>query len=140
MKTDPVFGRTMALMERALDVQARNQKLIVSNIANMDTPNYKAFRMLVDAQLERQSASGAGLSMVRTRTGHMSENENQSELPAAERVGYDPYSIRGDGNTVQLEQEMSNLAENTLMYNAVSRLVADKFKLLQSVIKGGSGS
>jgi flagellar basal-body rod protein FlgB len=140
MKANPVFGRTMGLMERALDLRSRNQKLIVSNIANMDTPNYKAFRMLVEAQMERASNSSSALPLARTRTGHLGDTGNAAELPPAERVMDDPYSIRGDGNTVQLEQEMSNLAENTLMYNAVSRLVADKFKLLQSVIKGGGGS
>ena len=139
MKSNPVFGRTLALMERALDLRSRNQKLIVSNIANMDTPHYKAFRMLVDAQMNPQATGSAALALARTQAGHVGAGADLEALPVAERVMEDPYSLRGDGNTVQLEQEMSNLAENTLMYNAVSRFVADKFRLLQSAIKGGGG-
>ena len=81
----------------------------------------------------------AALALARTQAGHVGAGADLEALPVAERVMEDPYSLRGDGNTVQLEQEMSNLAENTLMYNAVSRFVADKFRLLQSAIKGGGG-
>ena len=45
--------------------------------------------------------------------------------------------MRGDGNTVELDTEMANLAENTLKYNTTTRIISNKFKLLKDVIKGG---
>ena len=140
MKTDAIFGNTMALLERSLNLRARNQKLIVSNLANLDTPNYKAFKMMVDQQTGRPHGSGPPMPMTRTHSGHLAPFGVNHETTAVERVDSNPRSIRGDGNTVELETEMSNLAENTLLYNTATRLVANKFNLLKSVIKGGSGS
>ncbi len=138
MKPDRIFGNTMAMLERSLDLRSRNQKLIVSNLANLDTPNYKAFKMMIDAQMERESGGDNQVAMKTTRQGHIAPGSTRVETAKVERVAHNPYSIRGDGNTVELEKEMSNLAENTLMYNTATRLVANKFNLLKSVIKGGN--
>ena len=120
MKADLIFGNTLGLLERSLNLRADNQKLIVSNLANLDTPNYKAFKM------------------ARTHSSHMAPHTGQMANAVVERVESNPRSIRGDGNTVELETEMSNLAENTLLYNTATRIVANKFNLLKSVIKGGA--
>ena len=139
MKTDPLFGNTLAMLERSLDLRSHNQKLIVSNLANLDTPNYKAFKMMVDEQTAaHDNGAGEPVALTRTRCGHMTPRNAHAETMPAERIDHNPLSIRGDGNTVELEREMSNLAENTLMYNTATRLVANKFNLLKSVIKGGS--
>ncbi len=138
MKSDRIFGNTMAMLERSLDLRSRNQKLIVSNLANLDTPNYKAFKMLVDEQMGRDSGGESPVAISTTRKGHIAPGRTRAETTKVERVEHNPHSIRGDGNTVELEQEMSNLAENTLLYNTATRLVANKFNLLKSVIKGGS--
>ena len=138
MKADLIFGNTLAQLERSLDLRANNQKLIVSNLANLDTPNYKAFKMMVAEQMERSSINGAPMAMARTHSSHMAPRAGQMENAAVERVESNPRSIRGDGNTVELETEMSNLAENTLLYNTATRIVANKFNLLKSVIKGGA--
>ena len=138
MKTDRLFGNTLAMLERSLDLRSRNQKMIVSNLANLDTPNYKAFKMMVADQMDGHAEGDAQVTMTRTRNGHMASARTATETMRAERIDHNPLSMRGDGNTVELEQEMSNLAENTLMYNTATRLVANKFNLLKSIIKGGS--
>ena len=138
MKPDRIFGDTMAMLERSLDLRSRNQKLIVSNLANLDTPNYKAFKMMIDEQMGRASGGDSQVSLKTTRQGHIVPGRTRGETTKVDRVEHNPHSIRGDGNTVELEREMSNLAENTLMYNTATRLVANKFNLLKSVIKGGS--
>ncbi len=138
MKTDQMFGHTMALLERSLDLRSRNQKLIVSNLANLDTPNYKAFKMLVADEMGTAAGGEGQVTMTRTRSSHITPRRGAGETQRVERIAHNPHSIRGDGNTVELEREMSHLAENTLMYNTATRLVANKFNLLKSVIKGGS--
>lgn len=137
MKTDRIFGNTLTMLQRSLDLRSRNQKLIVSNLANTDTPNYKAFQMIVADQMRPGSNGGAPISMTRTDNAHIAPLKAHTATPRVERVDHNPHSIRGDGNTVELEKEMSNLAENTLLYNTATRLVANKFNLLKSVIKGG---
>ena len=137
MKINPFLGKTMASLERSLNIRSKNQKLIVSNIANMDTPNYKAFKMMVNQELQGTSASSPQMSMRRTQVGHMNAPNNATDLGRVERVEENPLSLRGDGNTVELDTEMANLAENTLMYNTATRIISNKFKLLKDVIKGG---
>lgn len=137
MKTNFIFDKTMASMERSLNYRSMNQKLIASNIANMDTPNYKAFKMMVDEKIQESSSAEPQLSMTRTQVGHLDITGNATDLGRVERMENNPHSLRGDGNTVELDTEMANLAENTLMYNTATRIISNKFKLLRDVIKGG---
>ena len=137
MKTNFIFDKNMTALERSLNYRAMNQKLIVSNIANMDTPNYKAFKMMVDEKMQTDAKDKPQLNMTRTQIGHMDITGNASDLGNVERLESNPLSLRGDGNTVELDTEMANLAENTLMYNTATRIISNKFKLLKDVIKGG---
>jgi len=137
MKTNFIFDKNMTALERSLNYRSMNQKLIVSNIANMDTPNYKAFKMMVDEKMQAASQDNPPLNMTRTQIGHMAITGNATDLGNVERVESSPLSLRGDGNTVELDTEMANLAENTLMYNTATRIISNKFKLLRDVIKGG---
>lgn len=137
MKTNFIFDKNMTALERSLNYRSMNQKLIVSNIANMDTPNFKAFKMMVDEKMQSASKDNSQLSMTRTQISHMDITGNATDLGNVERVESNPLSLRGDGNTVELDTEMTNLAENTLMYNTATRIISNKFKLLRDVIKGG---
>jgi flagellar basal-body rod protein FlgB len=137
MKANMLFGKTMTSLERALNLRAMNQKLIVSNIANMDTPDFKAFKMMVDEEMQAAAGAPPSLSMTRTQTGHLGMTPKSTDFGRVERVANDPMSLRGDGNTVELDTEMANLAENTLLYNTATRIISTKLKLLKDVIKGG---
>jgi flagellar basal-body rod protein FlgB len=137
MKTNFLFDKTMTSLERSLNLRSMNQKLIVSNIANMDTPRYKAFKMMVDENLQDAAQGGPQLTMTRTQVGHLNTTGNSLESGRVARVESNDLSLRGDGNTVELDTEMANLAENTLKYNTTTRIISNKFKLLKDMIKGG---
>ena len=137
MTTNFIFDKNMSALERSLNYRSKNQKLIVSNIANIDTPHYKAFKMMVDENMQGSSNAAPQLTMTRTQVGHMDLPGNTTDMGKVERVENNPLSLRGDGNTVELDTEMANLAENTLMYNTATRIIANKFRLLKDVLKGG---
>ena len=137
MTINPLFSRTLASLEKSLNLHSMNQKLIVSNIANMDTPNFKAFKMQVTKEEGGKSEGRPQLAMTRTQIGHMTMTGKSKELGRVQRVEDNPLSLRGDGNTVELDKEMANLAENTLMYNMATRIISNKFKALKDAIKGG---
>lgn len=137
MKANMIFDKTMTSLERSLNLRAANQKLIVSNIANLDTPNFKAFKMMMAETMQSEPGQASPLRMTRTQEGHVASTVSSSEMGRVERVEKDPLGLRGDGNTVELDREMANLAENTLMYNTATRIISNKFKLLKDVIKGG---
>ena len=134
-----LFGPTIDLASRALDLRARRHEMIISNIANADTPGYKAFDLLVDEALNRTSAPNSEtVNVLRTQPGHLAAKAPPRDDPDI-RINQPttPASLRGDGNTVDMEREMSNLAENQILYKATTRVVSEKFDELMQAIQGG---
>jgi len=135
--TDGIFNETITLLERSLDLRSLNHRVLASNIANMDTPNYKAFELVVAEEMNRFPEEGAKIPVVRTHVNHLpgrNQSSNQVKLKTAKAP---EFSLRGDGNTVDIERTMGNLAKNTLLYNTETQLIAKKFNGLKNVIKGG---
>jgi len=138
MPTDGIFSKTISLLERSLDLRSLNHRVLASNIANMDTPNYKAFELIVADEMKRYAEPAAPIAFVRTHANHLpgkTQSSNEVQLKTAKAPDF---SLRGDGNTVDIERTMGKLAENTLLYNTATQLIAKKFNGLKNVIKGGS--
>ncbi|MBI5213990.1 MAG: flagellar basal body rod protein FlgB [Nitrospirae bacterium] len=111
--------KTIKTLEGMLDVATFRQKLLASNIANADTPGYKAKDISFQKEL-RKAVEGPGLK------------EKSYEV-------YEPLSTmpNRDGNTVNLDIEMAKVAENTLTYNTAIQLMTMKVRMMKDVIKGG---
>jgi flagellar basal-body rod protein FlgB len=103
-------------LERYLDLLSARQKLVVSNIANVDTPGYQT--QDIDFQSEFQSALG----------GPPRVNE-VSGLPS-----------KNDGNNVSLDREARLLAENALRFSVASNLLRSEIQEVRVAIKEGQGS
>ena len=142
MSSDGIFNQTISFLERSLDLRSRKHDAIVSNVANIDTPNFKAFDVMVEDELQKldQSAgAGAGVRMETTREGHMEIQRNPIRMTTARsQDGSDIHLKRRDGNTVDLDREMAAMAENSLMYSLSAQIVAKKFQSLRNVIEGGN--
>ncbi len=139
METNGLFNGTFPLLERTLDLRSKKHHLLASNIANLDTPGYKAFDIMVEEELQktRSRSVGDSLPMARTRSGHQF-GERPAENGVRPRFAEPQlYSLRGDGNTVDLDKTVTNLTKNNLMYHISSEIIRSKFVKLLSVIKGG---
>jgi flagellar basal-body rod protein FlgB len=133
-----LFNQTITTAAKALNLRARRHELIVSNLANADTPGYKAFDLLMDKAMAEQNMGSRPLSMTKTHPNHIPVGVKRTDNVRPFVVKSDDQSnMRGDGNTVDMEREMSNLAENQLMYKASAQIVAKKLQGLRSVIQGG---
>ena len=139
MENHPLFDRTVSLLSRVLDLRARNHKVIVSNIANADTPDYKAFRMHVDEALQQQPGAGGTLRMQTTCRSHLPAGRRDTIEARITKESTAPHSLRGDGNTVDPDRSMSRMAENSLLYNTAAQILNKKLQGLKAVIQGGSG-
>ncbi len=137
MGSQGIFSGTISVLEKALDVRSMKHNLVLSNIANKDTPNYKAFDLLVDEELQKLTDKQDGLSLRKTNPGHLpiGRSGDYSSITITEKTQGFPESM--DGNTVDVEKEMTSLAENTLLYNATAQIIKRKFQGLKSVIAGG---
>ena len=138
MPTNGLFRDTISLLERSLNIRSMQHRVLASNVANMDTPNYKAVELAVVEEMNRNQDSNSGIQLVRTQTGHLPLKQNPSDSVELKVAKSPEFSLRGDGNTVDLDRTMGKLAENTLLYKAAAQIISQKFSGLKRAIRGGS--
>lgn len=118
------------LLTRALDASSLRQHAVSNNIANVNTPGYKAQRVEFENILE-QALSGEG--MHRTNERHMGVagmDDLQGRVVSREGT-----SIRDDGNNVDIDLEMAELSANNIYYNALSSQLNAKYSMVRSVLR-----
>lgn len=130
---------TLRFHQAALSVRAERQQLLASNIANADTPHYKA-RDLDFTKALQGALSGAGAApvvLVKTAAAHQGRSGDSASgrahaqpLYRAEQQG----SV--DGNTVDMDVERNQFAENALRYEAGLTLIGAQIKGLLTAIQG----
>ena len=128
MKTNP-----FAHHEKALYLRAMRNEILSSNIANADTPNYKARDIDFKAAFA-QVNSTAG-SMRTTDARHLSVPPGQNAL--ADVMYRAPMQPTQDGNTVESDIEQAQYAENTVRYRASLQFLSSQITGLRYAIKGG---
>jgi flagellar basal-body rod protein FlgB len=120
----------------ALGIRAYRQELLASNIANADTPNYKArdidFKTAFAGALSGRVEGSLDLS--RTTAKHLPGADGN---PYAGALRYrTEYQSAVDGNTVNMDIERSAFAENALQVEAMLTFINGRFRTLQSAIQG----
>ncbi len=122
----------LGIHPQALRVAQQRTEILGANLANADTPNYKArdidFEGAMRAELGRQD----GLQMSRTSPGH-SGPRGAEPGDIQYRVPFQP-SI--DGNTVDAAEEQTRFAENTMRYMASLEFVESNFQKLKKAVRG----
>ena len=137
MKLQGIFTGTIPILEKVLNLRSIKHNSIVSNITNMDTPNYKAFDFIVEEELGKVMGAGRNFELKRTKPGHLPAREIRLDNVRPKGVASPQFTRRADGNSVDIDKEMANLAENSLMYNASAQILSKKFEGLKKVIEGG---
>ncbi|PLR77630.1 flagellar basal body rod protein FlgB [Bacillus sp. V3-13] len=128
-----LFSNTISTLESALNYSSLKQKVISQNIANVDTPNYKAKDASFKATL--QQAVDQSIHAYKTDGRHYDfkqRPQTNAAISTRKNVQYNH-----NGNSVDLDKEMSDLATNQIYYNAVTERMNGKFSSLQNVIRGG---
>ncbi|NNF99207.1 MAG: flagellar basal body rod protein FlgB [Desulfobacteraceae bacterium] len=138
MKLTGLFNNTFAKLEKTLDIRARKHEVILSNIANADTPNFKAFDIVFKEEIVKGGPRSNTIGMTRTHDSHLTPPGSNPHAIIPKRIDSpDMPTFRGDGNTVDIDVEMGKLSKNDLMYSASTQILASKFQSLKNVIKGG---
>ncbi|MGA3156155.1 MAG: flagellar basal body rod protein FlgB [Steroidobacteraceae bacterium] len=122
---------------QALMVESRRTELLASNLANADTPNYKARDIdFKQALAAAGSASSSSLALQTTQAGHQS-TESSASLANEPGVQYRvPMAPALDGNTVDEQLEQSAFAENSVRYQATLTILNSKLRSLMTAITG----
>ncbi|WP_339079541.1 flagellar basal body rod protein FlgB [Pseudomonas sp. TMP9] len=130
------FDRALGIHEKALSFRTQRAEVLANNIANADTPNFKARDLQFASVLAEQSAKGSrgAVSLNRTDNQHIAaEGLSAGDAGLAYRT---PMSPSIDQNTVDLQIEQSNYAENSVQFQASFTLLNSKFKGLTSALRG----
>ena len=131
-----IFDRTMHLLERNLDLRSARQRVISSNLANEETPGYRASELTFMDQLQSAHKGRLPVALAVTQSGHIGPRGAQgvqsvtgklSEVPAGD--------LPLDANSVNLELEMAKLSDNAMQYNATASITAMRFRQLLSAIR-----
>ncbi len=132
----------MRFNQTALGLRAQRQELIASNIANADTPNYKARDIDFASALQgalAQSQPPAGV-LARTAPGHVGGSGQSGDfLPNGTPVLYrTPAQGSADNNTVDMDVERNQFTDNALRYEAGVTFINMQIRGLMSAIQGGN--
>ncbi|KAB7668633.1 flagellar basal body rod protein FlgB [Bacillus sp. B1-b2] len=124
-----LFSNTISTLENAINYANTKQKVISQNIANVDTPNYKAKEVTFKDTLNQTMEAKL------TNTKHIpfsGSSSSSSKVVTRTDVAYN-----SNGNSVDMDKEMTDLATNQIYYNALIERISGKFNSLQTVIRGG---
>jgi flagellar basal-body rod protein FlgB len=128
MDNGVIFDRTIKMIEDRLSLNAINQKLISGNLANIDTPGYKAKELSFEETL-RQSLEDQVLHMVRSNDRHLAPDDPLVAMENPEVV---------EGGSVDLDTEMINLTKNSIEYQHMVGMLNKKLSMLKTaIIEGG---
>lgn len=118
----------------ALQVQSKRMEVLANNLANVDTPNFKARDLDFRAALANASGADAALKLTTTDATHLgSDPTTQASANLKYRV---PLAPSLDGNTVDAQQEQAAFADNTVRYQATLAFLSARFKSLMTAITG----
>ncbi|AEF17368.1 MULTISPECIES: flagellar basal body rod protein FlgB [Thermoanaerobacterium] len=127
---------TVDLMSKALDASELRNEVISNNIANVDTPGFKRSDVNFESILNDAINSNKLTGFV-TDKNHIPINSTSIDNIEPQIVQDNSTSMRLDGNNVDIDVEMSNLAKNQLYYDALAQRVSGELNSLLTAIKDG---
>lgn len=124
-----------SLAKTALDATTLRQEAISSNIANVNTEDYKAKQVVFETELKNALSSSAGV-MKATDPRHFGVGNDLNSISPKIVEDSEEDKMNVDGNSVDIELEMSNMAANTIQYNALIQLTSGRINDYHYVIRG----
>ncbi len=129
-----IDDKTMQALAASLKYRQLRQELIASNIANAETPGYKAKKIDFEEALARALDTDDEMKMKVTDGKHFNVGNGGFKNLQPEIVETDDGIVSQDGNTVDRDKELAEMAENKIMYDASVQLLNKKLGLLKYAI------
>ncbi len=129
---DPIlFSSTVQTLKTALDGLSAQQEVIGQNVANVDTPGYRAQKVDFRAALRRALNQNGKVVMQTTHKAHLSSTKPVDHFQVSLREGG---ALRADGNNVDIDVELTQMTETVIQYQALSQLISRKFAGIKQII------
>lgn len=126
------FDNALGLHASALQLRAARSEILANNLANADTPGFKArdinFRAVLAGEVEAQQS----LSVEKTHSGHLNGRTQVDE----HLLYRNPTQPSIDGNTVDSQIEKAQFAKNSMDYNTTFEFLSGRFKGMRNALRG----
>ena len=128
-------NNALDFQQAALGLRAQRQQLLAGNIANSDTPNYKARDFDFSNALKEAVAgrTGGGLPLQTTSLAHLAGNAESGSPRLMYRT---PSQDSVDGNTVDMDMERAQFTENAVQYEAGLTFITHQLKMMMTAAQG----
>lgn len=126
---------SLEMVKKALDASSARNRVISHNIANVNTKGYKSFKVVFEDKL-KQAIIGESLSLKTTNNNHLSDGTSLESMNYEIKKD-NSTTMRTDGNNVDIDNEMTNLAANAILYNSLVSQANSKFAMRRYVISEG---
>lgn len=137
MSIDGLFSsRALEVFKLGLDAFALRGKVIAQNVANASTPGYQAAKVTFEENLRDALSKGDATSGRQTTPGHMPIGGHALHEVRPEVIPSTEPTLPSDPNNVVIEDEMADLAQNQLLFQAASRFAAAHYTSLKAAIRG----
>ncbi len=135
------ISKSSAIIDKALDFRSLRQKLISGNLANVDTPFYRARDISFESILAKEADKISGIkkqpAFAKTNPMHLDPIDDNSHLNA-EVFFRGTHPTRNDGNNVDLDVESTEMSKNSIMFNALMSAKKKSTMIFKSVIEASS--
>lgn len=130
------FDRALSIHPQALELREKRSQILAANLANADTPDYKAQDLDFKSVLTQAAQGGGGSptgGLLRTSPEHLPARQT---VLGADLLYRNPQQASLDGNTVETHIEQARYAENAVQYQASLSFLKSDFSGLITAIKG----
>jgi len=131
----PIFDKTMSLLGQTLDLRAARHRVIAANIANEETPGYRAKELHFLDALSSAVRGGQEARLAVTDPRHLGPRGNVLEGVKGKLADIPTADLPLDANSVNLEFEMAKLADNGINYNGAAAIMSIRFRQLLDVVR-----
>ena len=127
----------LGVQQDALKVQSKRMEVLAKNLANVDTPNYKAQDIDFKTALAQAGSPGSSLALTTTTANQIGNNATTGDVENSGALKYRvPLAPSLDGNTVDAQMEQAAFADNTVRYQATLTFLSGSLKDLVTAITG----
>ena len=132
-----IIGSHIHLTSKVMDMRLERQNLVMGNISNVNTPDYKARRLEFEDKLQSALNQDAHGKMTRTQQSHLPAAFEANGFQGDGLRDFKPRHIYGE-DAVDLDKEMTQLTKNGMMYNALAQVIQKNFQGMKKVIQEGA--
>ncbi len=137
MDSKAPFDSSFQLLSKVLDLRARNQQVIASNIANAETPGYSPAKFHFEEELRQAVGEKSSLPLANSHQAHIPLGSTDIDSVTGTITVQPDQTGIGDENGVSVADEMMALSENELLFEAAAQLLKKKLGLIKYVVSGG---